>query len=259
MPLQATSALTYNTYITQVALMTVVNVQKTGGVVVGVDDAFNNLIPQMLNYAELRIQRDMDLTQSQVTDIEYSLTTGSRQLPIDLNDFEILQTFSLVVDQMHTPLLPVTKEFLQNIHPIGSTLGTPRYFAMSGGDATTSGNTFQNVIVGPIPDLDYPVILSGTRRMQTLYAYAVPVLADTATTYISSQLPDMLVQASMIYVSQFQRNFGPASNDPQMGPSYEMQYQMLLRAASVEEARRRFQAAAWTSQSPAVAASPTRG
>jgi hypothetical protein len=68
----------------------------------------------------------------------------------------------------------------------------------------------------------------------------------------------MLVQASMIYISQFQRNFGPAANDPNMGPTYELQYQNLLKSAFVEEARKKFQASAWSSMSPSMAATPTR-
>ena len=62
----------------------------------------------------------------------------------------------------------------------------------------------------------------------------------------------------MIYIAQYQRNFGQASNDPAMGPTYELQYQNLLKTAIVEEARKKYSAAAWSSMSPAVAATPTR-
>ena len=54
-----TTPLTYNGYVTQIGTMAVVNTTTNSGVVVGVDAAFNNIIPQMLNYAELRIQRDL--------------------------------------------------------------------------------------------------------------------------------------------------------------------------------------------------------
>jgi hypothetical protein len=259
MPSPYTSALTYNLYVTQVATMTVVNVQTVNGVVVGVDDAFNNLIPQMLNYAELRIQRDLDLTQALVTSIPYSLTIGTPSLDIPVDDFVVINTISVDTGIMRMPLMPVTREFLQNVYPMGSTLGTPQFFAITGGDAATSGNTTRGLLFGPPPDIAYSIYIGGTKRMDTLYEKATPALAATGTTYISAQLPDLLLQASMIYISQFQRNFGAASNDPQMGPTYEAQYQNLLRMAMLEEARKRFQAAAWTSQTPAVAASPTRG
>ena len=56
-----TNALTYNDYVTQIGVLAVVNTTTSSGVVVGDDTAFNAIIPQMLNYAELRIQRDLDL------------------------------------------------------------------------------------------------------------------------------------------------------------------------------------------------------
>jgi len=63
----------------------------------------------------------------------------------------------------------------------------------------------------------------------------------------------------MIYISAFQRNFGKINDDPQMAQTYESQYQALLRSALIEENRKKFEAAAWTSYSPAPAATPTRG
>jgi len=62
----------------------------------------------------------------------------------------------------------------------------------------------------------------------------------------------------MIYISAFQRNFGRQSDDPQMAQSYESQYQILKDSALLEENRKKFEAAAWTSYSPAPAATPTR-
>ena len=64
--------------------------------------------------------------------------------------------------------------------------------------------------------------------------------------------------ASMIYISAYQRNFGRQADDPAMAQSYESQYQGLKTSALLEENRKKFEAAAWTSYSPAPAASPTR-
>jgi hypothetical protein len=65
--------------------------------------------------------------------------------------------------------------------------------------------------------------------------------------------------ASMIYVSAFQRNFGRQSDDPAMAQSYESQYQALLKGATIEEYRKKFQGSGWTSMSPSPIASPSRG
>jgi hypothetical protein len=64
--------------------------------------------------------------------------------------------------------------------------------------------------------------------------------------------------ASMIYVSAYQRNFGRLNDDPQMAQTYESQYQTLLKNADLEENRKKFEAAAWSSQEPSISATPTR-
>lgn len=255
----STTPLTYNGYVTQVATMAVVNTTTTSGVVVGVDDAFNAIVPQMLNYAELRIQRDMDLLQSQVENTSYSLTANSNKLALDINDFVTLQTFQVTAGGVSTPLLPSTKAFLQNVY--GSVAGAtvPLYFAPYGGDLATYGSSTQTFLVGPWPDQNYPVILTGTIRMRTLYTSATQSAAATGTTFISTYLPDLLVMASMIYLSAFQRNFGRQSDDPAMAQSYESQYQLLLKGATMEEYRKKFEADGWTSDSTPVAATSTRG
>jgi hypothetical protein len=106
--------------------------------------------------------------------------------------------------------------------------------------------------VGPVPDQAYPVEVVGTFRPNSLSA------ANT-TTFISLYLPDVFIMASMIYISAYQRNFGRANDDPQMAITYESQYQALLKTAIVEEARKKFDAAGWSSQSPATVATPSRG
>jgi hypothetical protein len=255
----STTPLTYNGYVTQVATMAVVNTTTTSGVVVGVDASFNAIIPQMLNYAELRIQQDLDLLQTQVENATYTLTAGSNKLAIDVNDFVTLQTIQVTASGASLPLLPTTKEFLQNVYNSSTGATVPMYFAPYGGDLATYGNNTQTFLLGPWPDQSYPVVLTGTIRMQTLYVNATQALANTGTTFISVNLPHLLIMASMVYISAFQRNFGRESDDPQMAQSYENQYQLLLKGSATEEYRKKFEADGWTSQSQPVAATPTRG
>jgi len=252
-----TTPLTYNGYITQVATMAVVNTTTVSGVVQGVDASFNAIVPQMLNYAELRIQRDLDLLPSQ-TSRTYTLVTGNNQLQLDADDFVTVQTIAITSGGITYPLLPSTKEYLQNVYGSSASTAMPTLFAMYGGDLASGGNNYNNILLGPYPDSDYSVTVTGTVRLPTLYQNATTAQAATGTTFISTYFPDMLVQASMIYIAQFQRNFGQASNDPSMGPTYELQYQNLLKGAAVEEGRKKFSAAAWSSMSPAVAATPSR-
>jgi len=236
-------ALTYSSYVQQIATMAVIPSNDTN---------FTIIIPQMISYAELRMQRDLDFLSTQISTTAYNFTANSNTLTLPTSQFIVPQTVEVVSSGVSTPLLPVTKEFIQNVYGSGSTTGLPQYFAVYGGDTATTGNTSQYMIVGPIPNQSYGTILTGTVRSATLSA-------TNTTTYISTYLPDMFIMASMIYISAFQRNFGRLNDDPQMAQTYESQYQALKNSALVEENRKKFEASAWSSYSPAPAATPTRG
>lgn len=258
------AGLTYTTYKTQIAQMAVVAED---------DPNFLAILPMMLNYAELRICRDLDLMFTSVSlhGAGYALTVGNRNLSFSQNlsngtSFVVGEQINLILNATtptdpdtgtRVPLMPTTKEFLDAVY--GSALtanrGQPKYFA-----------PFNETLffVGPVPSQSYYVEVVGTIRPASLDTRPVPnpdnLLPDPLNqTFISEYLPDLLVMASMIYISAYQRNFGKESDDPQMAQSYENQYQLLLKSAVVEEARKKFDAAAWSSQSPATVASPTRG
>jgi len=236
-------SLTYASYVQQIATMAVVPVTDTN---------FTIIIPSMIDYAELRMQRDLDFLSTQISTTAYTFTGGSNTLTIPTSQFIVPQTFEVIDNSGNsTPLLPVGKEFIQNVYGSGSTQGLPQYFAVYGGDTNTTGNTSQNLIVGPTPNNSYAVRLTGTVR-------SAPLSATNTTTFISTYLPDLFIMASMIYISAFQRNFGRLNDDPSMAQTYESQYQTLKTSALVEENRKKFEAAAWTSYSPAPVASATR-
>ena len=236
-------SLTYSTYVQQIATMAVVPVT---------DPNFTIIIPSMIDYAELRMQRDLDFLSTQTQNTSYSFTIGNNTLTIPTSAYVTLQTIEALDSSGNsTPLLPVPKEFIQNVYGGNSTTGVPQYFAVYGGDAATAGYTSQNIIVGPTPNLAYTARLTGTIR-------SAPLSASNPSTYISTFLPDLFIMASMIYISAYQRNFGRMNDDPQMAQSYESQYQALKASALIEENRKKFEAAAWTSYSPAPAATPTR-
>jgi hypothetical protein len=215
------------------------------------DTNFTIIIPQMISYAELRMQRDLDFLSTQISTTAYNFTANSNTLTLPTSQFIVPQTVEVVSSGVSTPLLPVTKEFIQNVYGSGSTTGLPQYFAVYGGDTATTGNTSQYMIVGPIPNQSYGTILTGTVR-------SAPLSASNTTTFISTYLPDIFIMASMIYISAFQRNFGRLNDDPQMAQTYENQYQVLKNSALVEENRKKFEGSAWSSYSPAPAATPAR-
>jgi hypothetical protein len=256
-----TTGLTYSTYVTQIATMAVVAEN---------DPAFVTILPQIITYAENRMYRDIDFmfTSTSLHGTTFVLTPGNRNLSFNINlasnsdsqtgTFVVSEQINLLTDAegnaadttnpdacVRVPLLPTTKEFLDAVY--GSSLaanqGQPQYFV-----------PFNETLffVGPVPDQAYPVEVVGTYRPNSLSS-------SNTTTFISQYLPDVFIMASMIYISAYQRNFGRANDDPQMAVTYESQYQALLKSAIVEEARKKFDAAGWSSQSPATVATPTRG
>ena len=236
-------SLTYSSYVQQIATLAVVPVT---------DPNYTIIIPSMIDYAELRMQRDLDFLSTQISTSSYAFTSGNNQLTLPTSQFIVPQTFEVIDGSGNsTPLLAVGKEFIQNVYGSGSTTGLPQYFAVYGGDTATTGNTSQYMIVGPTPNSGYTVRLTGTVR-------SAPLSATNTTTFISTYLPDMFIMASMIYISAYQRNFGRLNDDPAMAQTYESQYQALKASALIEENRKKFEAAAWTSYSPAPAATPSR-
>lgn len=247
--------LTFNSYVQQIATLAVV--QYTAGTPYSFTDAPSQaMLPQMLNYAELRIQRDLDLFQATATPATYSLSSGANLLTLGAYDFVAVQTLNAKATSggvVSSPLTPVSPEFLQNLYPDNTVTGPPKFFAPLGGD-NTGGTTSQLYLIGPYTDQAYTVTAYGLQRLPTLY---VSTGSGANSTFISTMLPDLLLMASMIFVSGFQRNFGRQSDDPQMAVSYESQYKSLLDAARMENYRARFQASGWSSQSVPTA-TPTR-
>lgn len=259
-----TNPLSYNQWVQQVASMAVVQASETAGVWSFVDAPLQTIVPAILNYAELRIQRDIYFLPSQTANI-YTLTAMSPVFQIEIDDFftitalEILQmNGSQVVNA--TPLLPVSKEFIQNCYSGLASAGTPQYFAMIG---STFGDDLSdqvnNILLGPPPNFAYPIRVTGAIKMPSLLQFATAGAADTSFTYISTYYQDMLIMASMIYISAFQRNFSATSDSADMGLTYEKQYQALRLVAIPDEAAKNQQASAWSAYPTPTAATPTRG
>src|SRR5580658_9207351 len=140
MSVPQTVPLSWNGIVTQLANMAVVQTTTNGNITVGVDAPFNTLLPQAVNLAELRIARDLDLQQS-LTSNGYTLSPGNNTLQVGVSDFVSVQTVGVTVSGALNPLLPVSKEFIQNCYGDPSVLAQPLYFAPYGGDAATSGTT----------------------------------------------------------------------------------------------------------------------
>lgn len=228
----------------------------TMAVVAEDDPAFLTILPQAITYAENRIYRDLDFLFTSISNTGFRLREGERTLTIPADTFVVPEQMNLIVPMdvlrqdagARIPLLEVTREFLDGFCSNPNVSNVPQYFAVIGnprGDIT--------YMVGPFPDANYQVELVGTIRPESLSE-------DNDTTYISLYLPDLMVMASMVYVAGYQRNYGATqANDPQQPVSYESQYMTLLRGAMSEEFRKKAEAAAWSTKTNAMIATPSRG
>ena len=238
-----TTGLTYSEYVDEIATLAVVPTN---------DPNFVEILPQMITYAENRIYRDLDLLETVTAISSYATTLNGRTVTFPIADFITVQEVNVITPAGTTvpnngtrvPLLPATKEWMNYVYPSSASAAEPDYFAMF--DQNT-------IILGPWPNNTYTVEVVGTFRPDSLSA-------SNTSTFVSLYLPDLMIMASMIYISAFQRNFiSAAANDPQMPVNYETQYQTLMKGAMVEEARKKFQSAGWTAMSPSPVATPTRG
>lgn len=240
-----TTGLTYSQYVTELANLAVVD---------PADVNFVANLPQCITYAENRIYRDLDLLSTVTATSGFACAVGSRQITWPLTQFVTVQEINVVTPVgtsdpnagTRKSLLPVTKFWLDTVYSSPAATGVPAYMAML--DQNTA-------LVGPWPNANYSVEIVGTVRPDSLSA-------STTTTFVSTYLPDLFLMASMVFISGYQRDFALGAsqpNDAGMAVNYETQYQTLLKGAVVEEARKKFEAGGWTSMSPAVAATPSRG
>lgn len=216
------------------------------------DPDFVGILPSIIDYAEQRIYRELDLLSTIVRDSTGSLTANSRDftLPSGQGRFVTTQGFNVYTPAGTTTtrnqLTPQTRDYIDAAWPneTATSIATvPDSVAMI---------TDQTVIVGPPPGDNFKIEVIGTIR-------PAPLSASNPNTFLTDYLPDLFLAGSMVFGSGYQKNFGSQADDPKMAQSWETQYQALKASAMVEELRKKWQSVAWSSQSPSSVATPTRG
>lgn len=233
-------SLTYSDYVSKIATLCVVDPADTN---------YLAALPLAIDYAELRMHRELNLLSTVVRDTSGSLSVNSRNftLPSGSGRFNVVTGINLLSSGVRVAQLePVSLEFLDAAYPAETSTASsdiPVYFAMV---------TDQILAMAPAPGTAWGVEVVGEIRPTALSA-------SNTTTYLSTYLPDAFVAASMVFMTGFQRNFGAQADDPKMAVSWESQYQTLMQSASIEEHRKRWQAVSWTTKAPSPVAIPQRG
>ena len=216
------------------------------------DPNYQTILPVMLDYAELSIQRDLDLFASHGLQALGNLTPGAPTFTIPDTIIVLEQLFYVPPTGGRLPIVPCTDVALNWIYS-GAANGPPKvwnFLPMTQANDLT-GTPVQLIEVGPAPDQAYPLLAFATSRLSSL-------AVNPNGTFISLNMPDLLWAASLVYLSGYTKNFGAMMDDPKMAMSWSAEYQRLLKSAEVEEARKKFQSQAWTAEIPAPLATPAR-
>lgn len=230
-------AINYTTYYSQIANLLVIS---------SADTNLATMVPGMIDYSEQRIYRELNLLSNQVRDSANNLTANSRTFPLPstFGRFVVVQDVNVITpvgagssNGTRNTLNPCALAMLDFLYPsetAPSSTSVPQLFAM------VDQNT---IAVGPSPDTTYNVEVIGTIR-------PTPLSAANSSTFLTSYLPDLFIAASMVFGSGYTRDFSAIGDNPQMGASWESQYQKLLASATAEEIRKKYNATFVAQYSP---------
>lgn len=230
----------YTTYVSQLETMIAMDAS---------DADFPTIIPAIINYAEMRIYRELDLISTITRDTSVSLVAGNQNVTLS-TIFVVVQGVNLLTPAgndpataARNPLVSTSKEVIYGMWGDPTVTGQPTLYAMVDQWAA---------LVAPSPDNAYTIEAYGTQR-------PAPLSVANPTTFLTTYLYDLFLAASMIFASGYMRNFSSSGSDPQMPVNWEQQYGVLKASANMEELRKKSWADSWTAFSPTPLAQPPRG
>lgn len=232
----------YQTYVSQLSNLMVIG---------STDAQFQIFLPGCIDYAEMRLYRELDLVDTQITDVSASTATNRNfTLPTNIGTYIVVDQVNVLSSAgttssngVRNPVMPVSREYIDAVYPSGTvTTGVPTFYCRANSST---------LIFGPAPDANYNVEVVGTQR-------PTPLSSGNSSTFLTAYLPDLFICASMIFASAYMRDFGSQADNPNQAQSWETQYGLLMKSASVEEVRKKYEAEGWTSQQPSPIATPPR-
>jgi hypothetical protein len=243
-------SITYSSYVSDIAAITLIS----STILVNGDNNFPvGILPAAIDYAEGRLYRDLDLPVVSVVDTSVTCSSGVRTISLSTVSGEplVIERINLFSSAGTTssngtrvPLTPASLAVVDMIYPtaLSSQCGQPEFFARI-------NNT--SLELGPTPDQPYGIEMEFTIRPS-------PLSATNSSTWLTQNVPELMIAASMVFMSGYMRDFGSQSDNPQMAQSWEAQYKALVASQGVDVQRMKFFSAAWTSQQPSPLATPPR-
>lgn len=259
------------------ALYTMLQIQDVSG-----QANFNLILPRMMDDAELFLFQHprLDFLATRTTDRSQTTTPGSRSVMIP-TAFIVVEDFALItpagampdtVGAQRIPFVRATRQWIDFTWPQESQTQAPsqmfdNYWAVyTEQEGATPGATVtpqagaqalpSSVVLRPTPDSSYVAEFRGTFRPQRfdIVAGFVPTSGFAAnpgaTTFLSTYMPHLLLAATMLISTAYQRLWGAASDDPKMAMSWQAHLEMLIDGASVEELRKKQVVGGWSAYPP---------
>ena len=224
----------------------------------------NAMMPNIIDYAEQRIFRELDLLTTLVPLVS-TASANSRTLAVPapvivVQSVNVITPINTSPDNgTRNPLRRTSPEYMNFVWPSATaTSGTPsipEYYTLINSNGAfspiSSTQSTQTLLMAPAPDAAYPVEFVATVR-------PTPLSPTNSQTFLTVFLPDLFLAASMVFAAGFQRDFGAQSDDPKLAQSWEQQYQTLKSSANVEELRRKSQSSDWNTFTPSPVADQPR-
>lgn len=235
-------SINYTTYVDQISNLLVIG---------STDSNFTTMLPGMIDYAEGRLYRELDLLATRIS-TTVTLSSGVRTVALSTTSgyFRVVENLNVYTSTSVTssnatraPLTMVSRDFIDAVYPSASAnTGQPIFAAMQS-DST--------LLFGPSPSAGYTLEVVGTIQPS-------PLSSGNSSTFLTQNLPDLFIAASMIFGSGYMRDFGAEADNPKMGASWEAQYTSLFQSANVEFLRQKYQSGGWTHAQPSPIATPPR-
>lgn len=211
------------------------------------DTDINNILPDMIQYAELLIYREFDFISTVVTKTALC-TSGSRNVTVPTS-LIVLQSANVITPYTATdPDLGIRNkldrtsiEFMNYTWPDPSYTGLPTLYTLNQANLTTGA--LPDIRVAPVPDHAYTIECLGTARPAALSS-------TNTSTFLTLNMSDLFISASMIFGAGFQQNYGAQSENPQLATSWQAQYDKQKAVIMVEELRKKAQSIEWQPYSP---------
>ena len=171
--------------------------------------AFLAILPQLINAAEGRCYRELNLLDASVRDSSASTSSGVRNfnLPTVAGTFLIVEDINIITPASTAPesgtrnrLTPASLSVLDVIYPSSTGSGVPQFWAYASQNTYLTGAAAQSQIVfGPWPGSTYRVEVIGKIQPAALSA-------ANPNTWLTDNIYDVLFKATMAEATAWQQN-----------------------------------------------------